>query len=121
MVTCYYRFGRAEWTGCTGLRIRRSEDGRLKSSCATLSYIVLGGSAVMAGPGDEIAAGAGGRGDLRASHADREQVIGTLKAAFMQGMLAKDRCRLPPLPHPASSTYATFRPQVFSMQRRTPH
>jgi hypothetical protein len=45
---------------------------------------------VVAGPGDEIAAGAGGRGHLRASHADREQVIGTLKAAFVQGMLAKD-------------------------------
>ena len=44
----------------------------------------------MAGPGDEIAAGAAGRGHLRASHADREQVIGTLKAAFVQGMLAKD-------------------------------
>jgi hypothetical protein len=45
---------------------------------------------VVAAPGDEIAAGAGGRGHLRASHADREQVIGTLKAAFVQGMLAKD-------------------------------
>jgi hypothetical protein len=33
---------------------------------------------------------AAGRGHLRASHADREQVIGTLKAAFVQGMLAKD-------------------------------
>jgi hypothetical protein len=44
----------------------------------------------MAGLGDEIAAGAGGRGHLRASHADREQVIGTLKSAFVQGMLAKD-------------------------------
>ena len=45
----------------------------------------------MAGPGDEIAAADGrGRGELRASHADREQVIGTLKAAFVQGMLAKD-------------------------------
>jgi hypothetical protein len=45
----------------------------------------------MAGQGDEIAAAEGrGRGDLRASHADREQVIGTLKAAFVQGMLAKD-------------------------------
>ena len=44
----------------------------------------------MAGPGDELAAGAGGDGRLRASHADREQVIGTLKAAFVQGMLAKD-------------------------------
>jgi len=27
---------------------------------------------------------------MRASHADREQVIGTLKAAFVQGMLARD-------------------------------
>jgi len=44
----------------------------------------------MAGPGDEIAAGARGRGHLRASHADREQVIETLKAAYVQGMLAKD-------------------------------
>src|SRR6516164_856911 len=45
---------------------------------------------VMAGPGDEIAAGAAGRGRLRAFHADREQVIGILKIAFVQGMLAKD-------------------------------
>ena len=45
----------------------------------------------MAGPGDEIeAAGGRGRGELRASHADREQVVSTLKAAFVQGMLAKD-------------------------------
>jgi len=43
----------------------------------------------MARPGDEIAAGAGGRGYLRASHADREQVIETLKAAFVQGRLTK--------------------------------
>jgi len=44
----------------------------------------------MAGPGDEIAAGAGGRSHLRASHADRERVIETLKAAFVEGRLAKD-------------------------------
>ena len=44
----------------------------------------------MAEPGDEIAAGAGGGGHLRASHAEREQVIGLLKAAFVQGRLAKD-------------------------------
>ncbi len=43
-----------------------------------------------AGPGDELAAAAAGRGRLRASDADREQVIDTLKAAFVQGMLAKD-------------------------------
>ena len=46
---------------------------------------------MVAWPGDEIAPPLGrGRGELRASHADREQVIGTLKAAFVQGMLAKD-------------------------------
>lgn len=44
----------------------------------------------MAGPGDEIAAGAAGRSRLRASDADREQVISTLKAAFVHGVLAKD-------------------------------
>lgn len=33
---------------------------------------------------------AGGRGRLRASDADREQVIDTLKTAFVQGRLAKD-------------------------------
>lgn len=44
----------------------------------------------MAGPADELAASAAGRGHLRASHADREQVIDTLKAAFVQGRLTKD-------------------------------
>ena len=39
------------------------------------------------GPGDDKAAG---RGHLRASHADREEVIGALKAAFVQGRLTKD-------------------------------
>ena len=43
----------------------------------------------MAGQGDEKAASAVGRGHLRASHADREQVIGTLKAAFIEGRLTK--------------------------------
>src|SRR5208282_1081781 len=45
--------------------------------------------AVLAGPGDEKAA-ATGRSHLRASHADREQMIDTLKAAFVQGRLTKD-------------------------------
>jgi Domain of unknown function (DUF1707) len=44
---------------------------------------------MMAGPEDETA-GAGGPGRLRASHADREQVIAMLKAAFVQGMLDRD-------------------------------
>lgn len=42
-----------------------------------------------AGPGDQGAAAAGG-GHMRASHADREHVIGVLKAAFVQGRLTKD-------------------------------
>ena len=41
----------------------------------------------MRGPEDET--GAGGRGHVRAAHADREQVIETLKAAFTQGRLDK--------------------------------
>jgi hypothetical protein len=44
----------------------------------------------MAEPGDEIAGGAGGRSQLRVSHAEREQVIGLLKTAFVQGRLAMD-------------------------------
>jgi hypothetical protein len=43
----------------------------------------------MAGAGDEIAAGAGGRSHLRASHADREQVSDVLMPAFVQGRLPK--------------------------------
>jgi hypothetical protein len=44
----------------------------------------------MAGSGDEVAAGAGGQGHLRASHAHHEQVIEVLKAAFVQGRLDRD-------------------------------
>jgi Domain of unknown function (DUF1707) len=43
----------------------------------------------MAGPGYEAAAAAA-RGRLRASHADREQVIDLLKTAFVQGRLTRD-------------------------------
>jgi hypothetical protein len=49
---------------------------------------------------------AGGHGHLRASHADREQVIGVLKAAFVQGMLAKDEFDLRVSQAFASRTYA---------------
>ena len=56
------------------------------------------------GPGDELEAA--GRGHLRASHADREQVIGTLKAAFVQGMLTKDEFHLRVAQALASRTYA---------------
>jgi len=60
----------------------------------------------MAGPGDEMAAGAGGRGHLRASHADREQVIETLKAAFVQGRLDRDEFDVRVGQTFASRTYA---------------
>ena len=39
---------------------------------------------------DEMAAGAVGRGPMRASHADREQAIEALKDAFVHGRLTKD-------------------------------
>jgi hypothetical protein len=41
----------------------------------------------MTGPADEIASG---QGRWRASHADREQVVGALQAAFVQGRLTAD-------------------------------
>ena len=41
----------------------------------------------MTGPADEIAAG---QGRWRASHADREQVVDALQAAFVQGRLTAD-------------------------------
>ena len=44
----------------------------------------------MVWPGNEKAAVPGGYGHMRASYADREQVIGMLKAAFVQGRLTKD-------------------------------
>ena len=52
--------------------------------------VVMGEAPGMAVPGDEIVAGAVGRRHLRASHADREQVIAMLKAAYVEGRLAKD-------------------------------
>jgi hypothetical protein len=56
------------------------------------------------GPAGEL--DAAGRGHLRASHADREQVIGTLKAAFVQGRLTKDEFDLRVGQTLASRTYA---------------
>src|SRR5215475_2800435 len=50
--------------------------------------------------------GPAGGGDLRASHADRELVIGTLKAAFVQGRLAKDEFDLRVGQALVSRTYA---------------
>lgn len=56
--------------------------------------------------GDELAARAGDGGRLRASHADRDQVIGTLKAAFVDGVLDKDEFDLRVSQTFASRTYA---------------
>jgi hypothetical protein len=58
---------------------------RLLKGCAGREALVT------IGPGECGAAGAMGRGRLRASDADREQVIDTLKAAFVQGWLTRDQ------------------------------
>ncbi len=58
------------------------------------------------GPWDPMAVGATGRGGLRASDADREQVIDALKAAFVQGRLSKDGLELRAGLALASRTYA---------------
>jgi hypothetical protein len=63
----------------------------------------------MARPGDGIAASAGGLGHLRASHADREQAVSVLKAAFVQGRLAKDEFDLRIGQVLVSRTYAELR------------
>ena len=42
------------------------------------------------GPDDQMSAGATGRGHFRASDADREHLIDTLKTAFVDGRLTKD-------------------------------
>lgn len=44
----------------------------------------------MTGPGEEIRTPAAGPGRMRASNAEREQVIDVLKAAFVDGRLTKD-------------------------------
>ena len=59
----------------------------------------------MAGLENEMAAD-GGLGRLRASHADREQVIGTLKAAYVHGLVTKDEFDARVSQTFASRTYA---------------
>jgi DUF1707 SHOCT-like domain len=61
---------------------------------------------VTTGPWDPTAAAATGYGGLRASDADREQVIDTLKAAFVQGRLDKDELEVRAGLALASRTYA---------------
>ena len=99
-------FGGLPWTVLILLRIRRSEGYPPEGNRARLPRIVPRGEApVTTGPGDEKAAAAA-RGHLRASHADREQVIGTLKVAFVQGRLIKDELDLRVGQAFAARTYA---------------
>ena len=58
----------------------------------------------MAQPGNGLAAA--GRGHQRASHADREHVIGMLQTAFAAGLLSKDELDLGVDRTLASRTYA---------------
>jgi Domain of unknown function (DUF1707) len=61
---------------------------------------------MVTGPGDELAASAAAHGYLRVSHAEREQVIAALKAAFVHGRLAKDEFDLRVSQAFTSRTYA---------------
>jgi len=61
---------------------------------------------MVTGPGRELAASAAGHGYLRVSHDEREQVIDTLKVAFVRGLLAKDEFDLRVSQAFASRTYA---------------
>jgi hypothetical protein len=60
---------------------------------------------VAAGPGDRMAAAKGG-GHIRASDADREQVIDALKDAFVRGRLTKDELSMRAGRALVSRTYA---------------
>ena len=72
-------------------RSSRQRDGQQRLAGLRFRASRWWGGAVVAGPGDEIAAAEGQpRSEFRASHADRERLIEVLKAAFVQGRLAKD-------------------------------
>jgi hypothetical protein len=60
----------------------------------------------MVGPGDEIAPREGSHGHLRASDSDRAHVIGTLKAAYVYGLVTKDEFDARVSQTFASRTYA---------------
>jgi hypothetical protein len=63
----------------------------------------------MAGPENEMAADSG-RGRLRASDADREHVVGTLKAAYVYGLVTKDEFDARVSQTFAARTYAELAP-----------
>ena len=60
----------------------------------------------MTGPGDEMASTAEGQGDMRASRADREQVVELLKTAFVEDRLTKEELDARAGQALASRTYA---------------
>ena len=77
------------------LRPHRPGHGSLRGTVPGNARVTLplgprGEAAMATGPGDELAATATGYGGLRASDADRERVIGILKAAFVEGRLDRD-------------------------------
>ena len=78
------------WTAWLCLGIGRSEagPGRAAPLFFPLPRVRRREEPVMTEPRDHAPATLG-RGHLRACHADREQVIGVLKAAFVQGRLGK--------------------------------
>lgn len=71
-----------------------------------------------AGPWDPRAAGRPGRDRLRASDADREQVIDTLKSAFVHGVLGKDEFCVRAGQALASRTYGELAPITFGIPTR---
>jgi DUF1707 SHOCT-like domain len=71
----------------------------------------------MSGPGDQRAA-AQHPGQLRASHADREQAIEQLKAAFVDGSLTKDEFDLRVGQTLASRTHADLTAVTSDLQAR---
>jgi hypothetical protein len=69
------------------------------------SFVMIVGGGSMAGLEHEMTAG-GGHGRLRASHADRERVIDTLKAAYAYGLVTKDELEARVSQMFAARTYA---------------
>ena len=71
---------------------RACEDGRQGAAALGFPCTVLasGEAPVTRGSGDQSGARTAALGRLRASHADREHVIGVLKVGFVQGLLTKD-------------------------------
>ncbi len=81
--------------------------GRLRAAGLGCWYICSWAEALeITGPGNEPAGGPGGQGRLRASHADREQVVDVLKTAFVQGRLDLDEFDLRVGQALTSRTYA---------------